>query len=334
MSDSSDHLLYVLTARREMAWSTFKQVFEILYEARGLAEPAVAEARPRRTSTIRSLQALAHCDFVFSEAGSRAFIAPAVLSRLPIGGLPKAILSGARSPQTISQLQQASSDHGSVVHIEQQSINGGLIPARICVEAKSPSDISAVAATLGILVESVPPAWSLANLARHLDEVFGHVKWEQGSELTWARRDFDERALQFGFKPPATNELRLSRYLNPTKGTFLHWLWRGDSHAAIDCDWGRYAVLHESGKNVLYYDERSLDFATPRGAPLPKLLSRALCLCSGYAPRNIAAEIIPWRSTAAEGYDIYSGVPLRIAELVAKAIGQSLIPHPIGPTIA
>jgi len=328
MSDSGEHLLYVLSSRREMAWSTFKQVFDILYEAPGLADASVADARLRRTSTVRSLQALSHCDFVFSELGSRVVVAPAVLSRMPIGGLPRAILCGARSPQTISQLQRAGLDHGCAVHIEEQSADVGLIPSRICIEAKSPSDLEALAGAVGISVQSVPAAWSFAHLSRQLGDVLNCLKWEHGSELTWMRRDFDWRALQFDIASAPSN-LRLSRYLNPTKGTYLHWLWRGDSHAEIDLDWGRYAVLHESGKNVLYYDERSLQFASPRGTPLPKLLARALCLCSGRAPRSIASTRISSSITGTDRYDVYSSVPGRIAELVATAVGQSLIPHPI-----
>src|SRR5262249_24062880 len=100
-------------------------------------------------------------------------------------------------------------------------------------------------------------------------------------------------------------------------------------HATIDCDWGRYAVLQNNGKNVVYYDERSMNFAAPRGAPLPKLLSRSLCMCSGFAPRAFAAAEHPWRTPALDGYDMYCKVPLPIAELVAAAVGQSLIPHPI-----
>jgi hypothetical protein len=329
MSDSGEHLLYVLSARHELAWSTFKHVFDVLYQARGLDQTEIDQARARRTGTIRSLQSLGHCDFVFGEGGSRALVAPAVLSRLPTGGLPKAILCGARSPQTLSQLQTACADHECVVDLREQATSAGLLPRRICIEAKSASDLEALASALGITLENSPPSWSLANLARPLGEMLDRLKWQQGNELTWARKDFDTQFLQFRLPNSSAIGVQFSRYLNPTNGIYLHWLWRDDTHAEIDCDWGRYAALQECGKNVLFYDERAMDFAAPRGAPLPKLLSRSLCLCSGYGPRRMSDAQSPWRRVALDGYDIYSDVPLKIAELVAEAVGQTLIPHPI-----
>src|SRR5947209_7697575 len=112
MSDSGEHLLYVLSAKREMAWSAFKHAFEVLYQVRGLDRNDVEQARTLRTSTTRSLQALAHAEFVFGETGSRVFIAPAVLARLPTGGLPEAVLCGSRSPQTLFQLEEQCAKHG------------------------------------------------------------------------------------------------------------------------------------------------------------------------------------------------------------------------------
>jgi hypothetical protein len=187
--------------------------------------------------------------------------------------------------------------------------------------------LQGLAAGLGITVENTPSAWSLANAARPLSHLLARLRWEPGADLTWIRRDFDERALQFRADVKASGNIRLSRYLHPTKGTHLHWLWRNSDHATIDCDWGRYAVLQNSGKNVLYYDDRKMDFAVPRGAPLPKLLSRSLCMCSGYAPRAFTAAGVTWHTPTLDGYDVYCKVPLPVAELVAAAVGQSLIPH-------
>ena len=329
MSSSGDHLVYVLSAKREMAWSAFKRVFEILYQAPGLDLSEVEQARPRRTTTIRALQALGHCDFVFTESGSRVFIAPAVLARFPTGGLPEAVLCGARSPQTLSQMQEKCAKHECTMTVSPHFRSGGLLPTRICVQANSASDLEAFADSLGISVENTPTAWSLANATQSLSDVLARLRWDPGADLTWMRRNFDEQVLQFRADTNARSDGRLSRYLNPTKGTHLHWLWRGTDHATIDCDWGRYAVLQNSGRNVLYYDERTMDFAVPRGAPLPKLLSRCLCLCSGYAPRSLTSADIPWRGSAVDAYDIYNKVPQRIADLLAAAVGQSLIPHPI-----
>ena len=329
MCNPGERLLYVLSAKRDLAWSAFKRVFEVLYQAPGLDPSEVEQARPRRTTTIRSLQALGHCDFAFDESGSRVFIAAAVLARLPTGGLPEAVLCGARSPQTLAQLQEECAKHGCVMTACEQPRTGGLLPHRICVQANIVSDLQGLAAGLGITVENTPSAWSLANVARPLSDVLARLRWDPGADLTWIRRDFDERALQFRADAKGSGNLRLSRYLHPTKGTHLHWLWRNSEHATIDCDWGRYAVLQNNGKNVLYYDDRTMDFAVPRGAPLPKLLSRSLCMCSGYAPRTFTAAEVRWHTPTLGGYDVYCKVPLPVAELVAAAVGQSLIPHPI-----
>jgi hypothetical protein len=162
-----------------------------------------------------------------------------------------------------------------------------------------------------------------------LDDLLNALKWQRGEQLTWVKKDFDLRTLRFRFEPADDDSFRLTRYVNPTKGTYLHRLSRDGHYAIVDCDWGRYAVLGEHGRNVLFYDERQKALAVPSSAPLPKLLARSLALCSGYPPRTIPSAQLAWASLETYAYDVFRWVPVQIAEIVANCVGQTIIPHPM-----
>jgi hypothetical protein len=330
MSDESEHLLYVLSARREIAWSSFKQTFEVLYRsANRFSESESNSPRLRRMDTMRAMDSLGHCNFNFCQNCSRVFVSPAALCRLPTAGLPKAVLSGARSPQTLVQVRDVCTKHGAKVDIVQQHKALQLVPSRMCVEAESSDTIGAVAESLGIRFAATPSSWALALISSSLEGLLNGLKWQPGEELTWVKRDFDLRALRFDFKRADDSNLRLTRYVNPTKGTYLHRLSRDGQYAMVDCDWGRYAVLAEHGRNVLFYDERQKALAVPNSVPLPKLLARSLALCSGYAPQTIPSAQLAWAGLETYAYDVFRWVPVQIAEIVANCVGQAIIPHPM-----
>lgn len=330
MSEERDHLLYVISARHEMTWSAFWQSFDLLFMPVACsADTDLGEVRFQRSQTRRALECLAHCDFEFGPNGSRVFAAPPVLARLPIAGFPQAVLCGARSPQTLSQVEDACSEHGCHVRVDGQERTLVFVPSRIVIQADSITSMERAASTLGISLEGIPPAWALSNFAGSLQELLAAAKWPEGTDLTLTRKDFDTQTFQFHTAPRGAAEMRLSRYVG-RKGISRHILQKGGSYAFIDCDWGRYAVLQHYGLNVLVYDERQKVVAVPTSTPLPRLLARALALCSGYAPMAAPVERVTWPTIEQVSYDLFRWVPLQIAELVAGRLGQTLIPHPIG----
>ena len=71
-------------------------------------------------------------------------------------------------------------------------------------------------------------------------------------------------------------------------------------------------------KNVLRYDPDKAIIAIPAGASLPKLLERALTLCSGYIPKYKKlpkSEIV---------FKVFRDVPDLIANKLAEKLCQTL----------
>src|SRR5262245_45648663 len=136
MFSKSDRILYVLSARQEIAWTTLRDLFDQFY-LENLQSSSVdyAHLSTERRSTFRALDALAHCDIDMNDR--RAFVARAMFARLPAAGLPRVTLIGARSPSLVESVFKATKQFGNAVtvSIQTQPRELPLVPARILIEA-------------------------------------------------------------------------------------------------------------------------------------------------------------------------------------------------------
>lgn len=331
MSRVSDQLLYVVSAKKEMSWKSFKETFDYLYTLQvTFTDEERDEIKSKRLPTVRALGSLGHCDFEFSENGNKVYAAPPVLVRLPCAGFPQAILAGARSPQTIQKLSQACQSIGHHINLEVTEQPGELVlvPRRVTVQAEDVGELEAIAKFLGIDFMETPSAWSLLHFAASLDDYLATLQWSNSPELTWKRQTFDPISLQFHPSPSMgeglgvrVSDIRLSQYSHPSRNTQKHYLWKEGRCTEIDRDWGRYVVLKALQRNVLVYDQRRFTMAVPVGAKLPRLLERALTLCSGYVARFV--DRLPF-SPEIRGFNLFRAIPPQIAEMTAAKLGQTL----------
>ena len=336
MHNDVDSLLFVISAKGNVTWPSFKEIFDCLYSRRIHCENIDLDNLPRlRRETIRALDALGHCDISFDKGDSRIFVAPAILARLPQVGLPKAVLAGARSPTTVKELSELCKIFGGHVRLEvrEQNCNYALIPFRIVVEAESPSQLSEISAALGFKFAEEPPAWSLSHFVGSLDDYLSTRQWSAMPDLNWKRKDFDLSCLQFRSSVREREAVHLSSYIDRVTSVQTHILWKNESCAPVDRDWGRYAALREGGTQVLLYDEMQFLIAVPASTPLPRLFARALALCSGFAPTFVAREGMPYTSPETWGFNIFQDVPPQIAELVAAKLGQTLQPSSLSMSV-
>jgi hypothetical protein len=63
--------------------------------------------------------------------------------------------------------------------------------------------------------------------------------------------------------------------------------------------------------------------AVPASANLPRLLERALTLCSAYAATYV--KKMPSTNPQIQGFNLFSAVPPQIAEMTAAKLGQTLL---------
>ena len=90
---------------------------------------------------------------------------------------------------------------------------------------------------------------------------------------------------------------------------------------------GRYLILKYTDTNVLLYDEKARILAVPSYVPLPRLLARAVAMCSGRLSQKAMIKKNISKTEKEISYEMYLGVTNKIADLVAKKVGQQLSAH-------
>jgi len=326
MYEAEDSLLNVISAKREMTWAEYKKLYDELYSTQILSkELGESNINFKRSQTARALNALGHCDIEFSKDIQRVLSAPPVFVRLPETGLPKATLVGSRLPHTINRLKDMARRSRSRVRVrlDKQPDDYVLAPLRVVVETDYVKDLSAFSESLGLKFENEPAAWLVINFASSVSQYIAGLSWSRRRDLNWPRSDFSLDTLTYRLAQRQHEDIRLSRYVDPTRNVDLYLLWKGDECAEVDRDWGRYAALQLAGINVVRYNFEQFEFATPTSVPLPRLIARSLTLCSGFLPIVIRSAS-EWLSDLSYSTSVYRGIPPAVAELAATKIGQTL----------
>jgi hypothetical protein len=81
-------------------------------------------------------------------------------------------------------------------------------------------------------------------------------------------------------------------------------------------------VLAEARKSVFFYDKQAYRLAVPTTVPLPRLLARAVALCTGIAPVEtpLIDEVLKKRIPC----HVYSAVIPAIADILSAKLRQKL----------
>lgn len=329
MSDSG-HLLHVVSAKESMSWRAFKSAFEYLLVTHRDRESNGEDTEIGKYlyRTVRALDILAYCDFEFSHQ-SKVYASPPVLVRLPLAGLPQAVLVGARSPSSLSKVKKYVREaSGNIrMNVEESSANTPLVPQRVKVQADRPEALKTFASYLGVRFENTPPAWNLLSYAGSIEAYLDSLPQPRTGRLeTWpSPSTFNANGLRF--EPASGNDpnVRLTRYTHPTTTVPHFFLFNGDKRVEVDRDWGKYEILRRNKKRVLSYDERRFLLAVPSSISLPRLLARALSLCSGYAPSFVQATELELSIVGAWAYRLYRWIPPQAAQAIADKLDQRLI---------
>jgi len=311
--DGGDLLLYAVSARRDVQWPAFRNAADALLTLDSSITPDMRRARSLAASMG---DALGHWDVLAGDgATARICIAPPSLACLPWPGLPRAVLCGSRSPDTLTAVAAAAASTEVTVrlrHIHPYA------PARIEVTARTDAELASFADRLGVHHDPEPTAWLLASLSCSASEYVETLDWLPESELNWPCREFDPDRLAFGAfgqlprGPRDPVQPRLLSYEHPAGWARRDRLtWAGKT-AEVDRSWGRYLVLAAAGRRVLRVDKRHGIVGVPRQLPLPKLLARALTLSSGEPPRADQGPGL--------GEHVYWGVPAAISDAVANKL--------------
>jgi hypothetical protein len=196
------------------------------------------------------------------------------------------------------------------------SDNGFVQPTNVLVESDSLEDLERFAEESGLPFPKTPPAISVLNFASDLEEVIRNDLWIHANAPI-AHQSFDIERLRFVRQEETHNHIKLIR----TGGKFgtMTYLLDGSRLLEIDADWGRYALLSKAKRNVLTYYRKDFALAVPASVPLPRILERAVALCTGLP------GIIREMNGSTNRMIVYKGISKDFAGGIAKKIQQELL---------
>ena len=328
MSSPGDQLLSVVSARKKLSWIAFRDAFDVIHmgalaAGAGLDQPVDL----LRLRTLRGFSELGHAESLPISSPTAVAVAPSALVKLPVLGLPMAILAGARPMDAPTTLRKACSAFGADASplIEAQHATSAYSPAFIAVQAIDDHTLGAVAQVLGIPYVGSPPAWNLLHASASVGQYEASLEWNTDRDPDWPKKDFDPGSLTFRTSNDA-GEAHLSVFTNPATRRILHRIRYGGRAAIVDRDWGRWLLLRGLGVDIVRYDATHQRIGVPSTVPLPYIIARSLALFSGRTP-----DFVGRPGDRAAGLDVYSNIPMEAAEYLAAQLGQKLIVAALSP---
>lgn len=322
MSANPNRLLFVISARGQMSWADYCQAVDYLATIT-MGERWISRRISMRSVLLQCLEALGHYDVWYDEGQSSITVAPPSLCRLPRAGLPVAVLAGARCLKTQKKLVEAAGAQGGAIQITTERHPGphGLIPDTVLLKAESEDALAAFTASLGLRCPHIPPAWTLVNWCGRLSEYEATLDYRVPENFGWTRYDFSIRSHAF-LQTQSESLPRLSRYRNPTTTLPVHVFFRDGSGAEVGLNWGRYLLINARSITVTAYDEKRYRLCIPVAIPLPSVIARSICLCSGRPPVHRSAEaLVP--GFECRDWLMFEDVPPQIAMAALSKVGQT-----------
>ena len=155
-----DALLYAASAVRDMTWETFKRIVD----ATCVPDAQLAtEMRYVRAEAVDVGGVLGHWEVVRTGAARRIVVAPPVLARLPWPGLPRAVLCGSRSPDTVAEIREVCDSIGGLSLSMSAQLHHPYAPMRAELSGESEEQMIAVGRELSVRYDPTPAAWSIAR---------------------------------------------------------------------------------------------------------------------------------------------------------------------------
>ena len=305
-----------------MTWAQYREAVDYLAMS-GISQERRIDGAASRSGLLQCLEALGHCDAHYDRGESTISVTPPTLCRLPRAGLPVAVLAGSRSLRTQEEMVAAAEGGRGQVRLTVDRHAGpmGLLPDTIQVSAASEEAMAEYCATLGIRYAAIPPAWSLMHWTGMLSDYEATLDFRIPDTFNWARVDFNLDCL--GFLRETSGSLpRYTKYINPSSTLPMHVFFRDRLGAEVDPYWGRYLLLNARGMTVTAYDQRRFKLCVPVMVPLPGVVARTVCLCSGKPPvcRTIEGLV---RGVECQDWLMFEDVPPPIALSALSKVGQT-----------
>lgn len=283
---NANSLLLWLSARYQGSWQQFRTAVERLHVAGELSEgdslePEDAVDRlglPLYQELRLNLERLAHVEFFARGCENGWRVVPPTLAVSPKTQGWLGVLCGARSPRLLSRL------HGVASAIELETIPIPVCPDQIRMIVGDYRELGAIAHRAGLNFQIRAP---MAILLSHpaVDDFALRSRFELPLGTDWSVHRFSSFNLSW---IPATREDaanssgELFRFIYQYRRHFFYCV-RGEAFR-IPNQVGKYIALRRHRRWVFRYNSHKHELWLPAICRPPKLVERALILCSGVPP--------------------------------------------------
>ena len=327
----NDMLLTYLTVKRESSAKDYFDAFESVYQKRfgpDEIESHLIELSRLKRWSLNYLDYLGILDYEYST--KKIVVNPPQFILIPTHSGRKALLIGGRSPELLQKIKAQTEKEGLHLNLEPQdkSLSPFILPTTVTVTGFDESDgnkierkFKKIAETCSIFFNPEKlPQFRLAEFSGNIDEYKSQLTPdERFNDAGWPARIFDVDQLRF--IPIDTQSIDKSFSLveyRLTEYSFKHRLWMNDHSYDINKNWGRLMILNHFRKEVIFNDRERNIIAIPASIPLPRLISEAMTLFSGKAPRRLYLEIEEIKTW----FNVYENIPPIFASNYFKKVGQ------------
>lgn len=310
----ANELLFWLSARREGSWQQFRSAVEYLHScddaSHAMGDITETNEFPLHQQYRVNLECLSHVEFFSNQCENGWRVTPPTLAVHPTLNGVRAILCGARSPELCARILKSEKELQSEI-IE---IDGS--PSCIRIISQDISTLQELALNARVLIQKDTPIGILSVLRSCTppSRYKSHTEFPQGADwiitsfnpinLTWEKieRNYADN-IKYGV-------LRFNIYFQQPR-FFQRW---NAMTYEIPRGVAIFLLLHRRRQNILKYNPESSELSLPAICRPPRLIERALVLCSGRPPFYDAST----------SHLTYFDVPKEIVRYAAELLLQKL----------
>jgi hypothetical protein len=303
-----NELLLWLSARQEGSWRQFRQAVEELHSIDGEADSENDGEFPLHQQLRLDLERLAHVEFFAADCEDGWRIAPPTLATHAVAGGVRGVLCGARSPSLRERVIRGSERFNA------ETIDSINVPDIIRIVAGDVLGLAELAARIGVRFQHDAPLAILSHLppCDPPSRMRNPSEFPQGSD--WTIHEFDTTTLAWRKverHQAQAARFAMHRFLIHFQRPRYFLCWKGRTFEMPRAV-ALYVLLRRHRHEVLRYIRDAAALTVPAICRPPRLLERALVLCSGLPP------------VYANGQLTYSEVPPEVARLAAELLRQPL----------
>lgn len=304
-----NEILLWLSARRQGSWQQFRAAVEELHSGDGDTDAEDNDEFPLHQQLRLDLERLAHVEFFARDCEEGWRVAPPTFAAHAMPGGVRAVLCGARSPALRERVLRIGEKVGC------ETLDCHCVPEVIRLVAPDTSTLADLAPQTGVYFQFDAPLAILSHLPACVPPSRGSKQAELPVGADWRIREFDATGLCWRRTDRRRVEIaRTGLFEFQHYQQWIYFLRRKGVTFKMGRGTALYALLSRSRRDLLRYCTAAQTFCLPAICRPPRLLERALVLCSGLPPTY----------NAATAYLTYADVPPEIARLAAELLRQPL----------